>query len=75
MTKVLKDNQLTFDGAYAINTIQPLLAPFSPGTAPAKRLLVNNTDPSQPGYLKNIGTVWMTLGSTGNGIPEDGTSP
>ena len=26
---VLKDNQLTIDGRYAINTIQPLLAPFS----------------------------------------------
>jgi phospholipase C len=54
-TKVLKDNQLTFDGKYAINTVQPLLAPFSPGTAPAKRLLINNTDPSQPGYTQNIG--------------------
>jgi phospholipase C len=53
--KVLKDNQLTSDGAYAINTIQPLLAPFSPGTAAAKRLLINNTDPSQPGYMLNIG--------------------
>ena len=54
-TRVLKDNQLTFDGVYAINTIQPLLAPFSPGTAAAKRLLINNTDPSQPGYTQNIG--------------------
>jgi len=54
-TRTLKDNQLTFDGAYAINTIQPLLAPFSPGTIPAKRLLINNTDPRQPGYTLNIG--------------------
>ena len=53
--KVLKDNQLTFDGKYAINTIQPLLAPFSPGTQTAKRLLINNTDPHQPGYTLNIG--------------------
>src|SRR5262249_33359136 len=36
-------------------TIQPLLAPFSPGTAPARRLLINNTDPTQPGYMPNIG--------------------
>jgi phospholipase C len=35
---------------------QPLLAPFSPGTQPTtKRLLINNTDPSQPGYMPNIG--------------------
>ena len=52
---VLKDNQLTIDGKYAINTIQPLLAPFSPGTPIAKRLLINNTDPKQPGYTPNIG--------------------
>jgi phospholipase C len=54
-TKVLKDNQLTFDGTRAINTIQPLMAPFSPGTPVAKRLLINNTDPSRPGYMANIG--------------------
>jgi phospholipase C len=53
--KVLQDNQLTFDGKYAVNTTQPLLAPFSPGTSTAKRLLINNTDPSKPGYLPNIG--------------------
>jgi acid phosphatase len=54
--KILKDNQLTFDGKYAVNTVQPLLAPFSPGTQPTtKRLLINNTDPSQPGYMPNIG--------------------
>jgi phospholipase C len=40
---------------YAVNTTQPLLAPFSPGTIPAKRLLINNTDPTQPGYTQNIG--------------------
>jgi phospholipase C len=55
VAKVLKDNQLTFDGKYAVNTTQPLLSPFSPGTATAKRLLINNTDPSKPGYLPNIG--------------------
>src|ERR1700756_5374860 len=54
-TKVLKANQLTFDGTGAINTIQPLMAPFAPGTPPAKRLLINNTDPSRPGYTANIG--------------------
>lgn len=53
--KVLKDNQLTIDGKWAVNTIQPLLSPFSPGTSTAKRLLINNTDPSQPGYTPNIG--------------------
>jgi phospholipase C len=53
--KVLLDNQLTIDGKYAVNTTQPLLAPFSPGTPTNKRLLINNTDPSQPGYLPNIG--------------------
>jgi len=51
----LLDNQLTVDGNYAVNTIQPLMAPFAPGTVPAKRLLINNTDPAQPGYTPNIG--------------------
>jgi phospholipase C len=53
--KVLKDNQLTFDGTHAVNTAQPLLSPFAPDTPIAKRLLINNTDPSKPGYLPNIG--------------------
>jgi len=53
--KVLKDNQLTFDGLWAVNTIQPLQAPFSPGTPTAKRLLINNTNPGAPGYVQNIG--------------------
>jgi phospholipase C len=53
--KVLKDNQLTFDGTHAVNTTQPLLSPFSPGTDTTKRLLINNSDPSKPGYLPNIG--------------------
>jgi len=60
----LKDNQLSFDGVYAINTIQPLLAPFSPGTPTTKRLLINNTDPSQPGYLPNIGNRLDDAGIT-----------
>jgi phospholipase C len=55
MAKVLHDNQLTSDGKYAVNTTQPLLSPFSPGTPTAKRLLINNTDPSKPGYTQNIG--------------------
>jgi phospholipase C len=55
VAKKLNDNQLTFDGKYAVNTIQPLLAPFFPGTSTAKRLLINNTDSSQPGYTPNIG--------------------
>ncbi|MDQ6655127.1 MAG: alkaline phosphatase family protein [Chloroflexota bacterium] len=54
-TKTLADAQLSVDGQYAVNTIQPLLAPFSPGTPTTKRLLINNTDPSAPGYLPNIG--------------------
>ena len=45
--KTLMDNQLTIDGKYAVNTIQPLLAPFSPGTSIAKRLLINNSDPKK----------------------------
>ena len=53
--KILNDNQLSFDGKYAVNNIQPLLAPFSPGTVTSKRLLINNTDPHQPGYTPNIG--------------------
>ena len=53
--KILLDNQLSADGKYGINTIQPLLGPFSPGTAVAKRLLINNTDPSAPGYTPTIG--------------------
>jgi phospholipase C len=32
-----------------------LRAPFSPGTTADKRLLINNTDPSQPGYTPTIG--------------------
>jgi len=55
VTKLLQDNQLTIDGKYAVNTIQPLLAPFFSGTPKGKRLLINNTDPSKPGYLSNIG--------------------
>jgi phospholipase C len=56
VTKTLHDNQLTFDGHYAVNTVQPLLAPFSPGTTdPARRLLINNTDPSHSGYVVTIG--------------------
>jgi phospholipase C len=60
VNKILKDNQLTFDGRYAVNTVQPLLAPFSPnplpdGTPTAQRLLINNTDPTKPGYTPNIG--------------------
>jgi phospholipase C len=55
VNKILADNQLTSDGKYAVNTTQPLLAPFSPGTPTTKRLLINNTDPSQPGYTPNIG--------------------
>ena len=53
--KVLMDNQLTFDGKWAVNTIQPLMAPFAPGTPTTKRLLINNTDPGKPGYTPNIG--------------------
>jgi phospholipase C len=55
VTKQLNDSNLTFDAQYVVNTTQPLLAPFSPGTVPAKRLLINNTVPSQPGYTPNIG--------------------
>ncbi|HEX4645936.1 MAG TPA: alkaline phosphatase family protein [Verrucomicrobiae bacterium] len=55
VNRVLKDNQLTIDGKYAVNTTQPLLAPFSPGTVVAKRLLINNTDPSAPGFTPTIG--------------------
>ena len=55
-TKTLHDNQLTFDGQYGVNTIQPAKAPFSPSTTdPARRLLINNTDPAQPGYVVTIG--------------------
>ena len=55
-TKTLHDNQLTFDGQYGVNTVQPAKAPFSPSTTdPAKRLLINNSDPSQPGYVETIG--------------------
>jgi len=72
VAKVLKDNQLTSDGKYAVNTIQPLLAPFSPGTSTAKRLLINNTDPSQPGYTPNIGNRLDDAGITGGGTPAVG---
>jgi len=54
-TETLADNQLSFDGKYGVNTIQPLLAPFSSGTPISKRLLINNTDSSQPGYTVTIG--------------------
>jgi acid phosphatase len=63
--KVLHDNQLTIDGQYAVNTIQPAKAPFSPGTPnPALRLLINNTDPSQPGYVVTIGNRLDDAGIT-----------
>jgi acid phosphatase len=56
VSKNLSDNQLTFEGKYAVNTVQPLLAPFSPGTPTAKRFPINNTDPSQKeSYMPNIG--------------------
>jgi phospholipase C len=55
VNKVLKDKQLTMDGKYAVNTVQPLLGPFKPGTPATKRLLVNNTDPNEPGYTATIG--------------------
>jgi phospholipase C len=56
-TKTLADNQLTFDGRYGVNTIQPLLAPFSSGTPTSKRLLINNTNPNAPGYTPTIGNL------------------
>src|SRR5215813_13850184 len=62
ITKTLKDNQLSFDGKYGVNTIQPLLAPFSNNTPTSKRLLINNTDPSQPGYIPNIGNLLDNAG-------------
>jgi len=54
-TKTLFDNQLSSDGKFGVNTIQPLLAPFSPNTPTAKRLLINNSDVNKPGYTPNIG--------------------
>jgi phospholipase C len=54
-SKVLKDNQLSMDGKYAVNTVQPLLGPFLPGTPAAKRLLINNSDPARPGYMPTLG--------------------
>jgi phospholipase C len=55
---------LTFDGKYGVNTIQPLLAPFSSGTPTSKRLVINNTDPSAPGYTQNIGNRLDDAGIT-----------
>jgi phospholipase C len=72
VAKVLKDNQLTIDGKYAIGTVQPLLAPFSPGTPTTERLLINNTDPSQPGSHRILETGLMRRGLTGDGIPVAG---
>lgn len=63
-TKTLNDSNLTFDGKYAVNTTQPMLAPFSPGTVVAKRLLINNTDPSQAGYTPTIGNRLDDAGIT-----------
>jgi phospholipase C len=54
-TKTLNDAQLTFDGRHVVNTVQPLLAPFYPGTPTTSRLLINNSDPSQRGYTETIG--------------------
>ena len=56
-TESLNDSNLTIDGKYAVNTTQPLLAPFSNSTPTSKRLLINNSDPSQPGYMQNIGNL------------------
>jgi phospholipase C len=61
-TETLGDNNLTIDGKYAVNTTQPLLAPFSSNTSTAKRLLINNTDPSQPGYTLTIGNLLDSAG-------------
>ena len=55
MTLTLNDSNLTIDGKYAVNTTQPLLGPFSPGTPVEKRLLINNSHPNQPGYVPTIG--------------------
>src|SRR5262245_17504825 len=54
-TLALSDSNLTIDGKFAVNTTQPLLAPFSPNTPIAKRLLINNTDSSKADYVPNIG--------------------
>jgi phospholipase C len=54
-TRTLNDSNLTIDGKFAVNTTQPLMAPFAPNTPTTKRLLINNTDPSKPGYTPNIG--------------------
>src|SRR5262249_43575443 len=61
-TETLSDSNLTIDGKYAVNTTQPLLAPFSNNTPTSKRLLINNTDPSQPGYMQNIGNLLDNAG-------------
>lgn len=63
VSKALNDAKLTFDGKYAVNTIQPAMAPFSPSTTdPAQRLLINNTDPSKPGYTVTIGNLLDNAG-------------
>jgi len=54
-TETLNDSNLTIDGHYAVNTTQPLLAPFSSNTTTSKRLLINNTDRNAPGYTVTIG--------------------
>jgi phospholipase C len=56
VSRTLNDSNLTIDGKFDVNTTQPQLAPFAPNTpTPAKRLLINNTDPTQKGYTPNIG--------------------
>ncbi|HEY2140118.1 MAG TPA: alkaline phosphatase family protein [Chthoniobacterales bacterium] len=61
-TETLNDNNLTIDGKYAVNTTQPLLAPFSNNTPTTKRLLINNTNPSAPGYTLTIGNLLDNAG-------------
>src|SRR5262249_48714946 len=55
-TRSLTDANLTIDGKFDVNTTQPSNAPFAPGTPVAKRLLINNSDPSKPDYMPNIAT-------------------
>jgi phospholipase C len=57
VTLTLKDNNLTSDGKFAVNTTFSANSPHPAGLTGNPRLLasINDTDPSAPGYTPTIG--------------------
>jgi phospholipase C len=53
--KVLKDNNLTIDGKYAVNTTQGAQTPHPPTAANKLLKPINDNNPLAPGYTPTIG--------------------